>query len=201
MEPAPQTYQRLPGTRRTPFRRATLWLGADHILSVNSARFSEEYKRYYFKDIQAIVVRQTSGATAMSKALDLVVEIVLALLAFSAWRLQSRGPAIAGAVCGVTIRPRSPSGTNRIRLWGVLFCADARPVVRTVKPADSNTSERRIDISPERSIPASRPWPLFSFARRQFCYILPRQLYALRNPAAWASSSEQNQRSGLVRAG
>ena len=37
----------------------------------------------------------------------------------------SRTSAIAGAVCGVTIRPRNPSGTNRMRLWGVLFCADA----------------------------------------------------------------------------
>ena len=32
----------------------------------------------------------------------------------------SRTSAIAGAVCGVTIRPRSPSGTNKIRLRGAL---------------------------------------------------------------------------------
>jgi phosphoglycolate phosphatase-like HAD superfamily hydrolase len=40
---------------------------------------------------------------------------------------------------------------------------------------------------------------------RRNCYSRPRsvarQLYAFRNPPAWASSSEQNQRSGLVRAG
>src|SRR5260370_34017327 len=37
---------------------------------------------------------------------------------------------------------------------------------------------------------------------RRNCYSRPRsvarQLYAFRNPPAWASSSEQNQRSGLV---
>jgi hypothetical protein len=98
MEQIPQTYQRLPGARRTPFRKATLWLASDHILSIDSHRFSEEYKRYYFKDIQAIVVRQTTGSTAMSKAIDMVVAIVLALLGVAAWRLQSIGAAAAAGV-------------------------------------------------------------------------------------------------------
>jgi hypothetical protein len=97
MEQIPQTYQKLPGARRTPFRQATLWLAPDHILSVDSHRFSEEYKRYYLKDIQAIIVRQT-GSTAMGKAIDLVFAIFLALLALSAWRLQSRSTAIAGGL-------------------------------------------------------------------------------------------------------
>ncbi len=60
----------------------------------------------------------------------------------------SRTSAIAGAVCGVTICPRSPSGTNRIRLRGVLFWANAMPADSTVRPTDSNTIERRIKISP-----------------------------------------------------
>ncbi len=89
--------EKLPGARRTLFRKATLWLAADHILSVDSHRFSEEYKRYYFKDIQAIIVRQT-GYTAMSKAIDLVFATFLALLALAAWRLQSRSAAIAGGL-------------------------------------------------------------------------------------------------------
>jgi hypothetical protein len=36
---------------------------------------------------------------------------------------------------------------KRIRLRGVLFWAEASPVDKTVSPADSNTSERRIEIS------------------------------------------------------
>ena len=137
MEPAPQTYQRLPGTRRTPFRRATLWLGADHILSVNSARFSEEYKRYYFKDIQAIVVRQTSGATAMSKALDLVVEIVLALLAFSAWRLQWRGPAVAGAVILVLFILSKTPGPRCVCQLITAVSSDTLPSLYRLRTADA----------------------------------------------------------------
>src|SRR6201995_5820283 len=60
----------------------------------------------------------------------------------------SRISAIAGAVCGVTIRPRRPSGTNRIRLRGVAFCADAAVAVNVIKLADNNTMERRIGFSP-----------------------------------------------------
>ncbi|MGY4504237.1 hypothetical protein ACVWYH_008194 [Bradyrhizobium sp. GM24.11] len=59
----------------------------------------------------------------------------------------SRTSAIAGAVSGVIFSARSPSGMNRIRLRGVLFSAEANPVESTVRPADSNTSERRIEIS------------------------------------------------------
>ena len=47
----------------------------------------------------------------------------------------SRTSAMAGAVCGVTIRPRKPSGTNRIRLRGVSFCANAVPADNSVRPA------------------------------------------------------------------
>ena len=60
----------------------------------------------------------------------------------------SRSSAIAGAVCGVTMRPRRPSGTNRIRLRGVAFCADAEPAASAISPADSNTIVRRMRFSP-----------------------------------------------------
>src|SRR5581483_5268513 len=51
-------YRRLPGKRTDLFRRQTLWLGPDHLLRVNSTRFSEEYRRFYFRDIQAICLQK-----------------------------------------------------------------------------------------------------------------------------------------------
>src|SRR5713101_3338889 len=112
----------------------------------------------------------------------------------------SRTSAITGAVSGVTFSARNPSGTNRIRLWGALFCADATQADSTVRPADSSRIEQRMNFPLRFGLPANRPVPLFSFAVRRKCYIrrrtLARQLYAFRNPPAWASSSEQNQRSG-----
>jgi uncharacterized protein YifN (PemK superfamily) len=89
MTPAQATYRRLPGARRRLLRKATLWLSTDHILAVDSRRFTEAYKRYYFKDIQAIIVTQISTAT--SRTIDLVVLIILVVLGLIAWRLESRG--------------------------------------------------------------------------------------------------------------
>jgi hypothetical protein len=55
----PVPYRRLPGDFRGFFRRNTLWLGSDHLLLVDSTRFSETYKRFYLRDIQTIIVRKT----------------------------------------------------------------------------------------------------------------------------------------------
>jgi len=85
-------YRRLPGVKRNPFRKATLWIASDHILSVNSFRFTDEYRRYYLKDIQAIILRQTSGSTAVSKAISAVA--MLGLLAIVITRRQSLALAI-----------------------------------------------------------------------------------------------------------
>jgi hypothetical protein len=51
------TYRRLPGKRRTLGGNSTLWLGDDHLLLVKSTRVAEEYRRFYFRDIQAFVIR------------------------------------------------------------------------------------------------------------------------------------------------
>ncbi|HEY3855496.1 MAG TPA: hypothetical protein VGO67_13985 [Verrucomicrobiae bacterium] len=72
MAKAPKEYSRLPGrgVRGSGFRlfsssRAvcTLWMGRDHLLLVDRTGYTESYKRFYFADIQAIVIRRTSSAT------------------------------------------------------------------------------------------------------------------------------------------
>jgi hypothetical protein len=50
-----ERYRRLPGRRRGFLFSSSVWLGSDHLLLVKSARFREEYKRFYFRDVQAIV--------------------------------------------------------------------------------------------------------------------------------------------------
>ncbi len=51
-------YTRLPGARRTPVSKHTLWMASDHLLVVHSNRVSERYQRVYFKDIQALIVEE-----------------------------------------------------------------------------------------------------------------------------------------------
>lgn len=52
-------YRRLPGRSGSLVGYCTLWLGADHVLSRTQTSFSERYKRFYFRDIQAIITRKT----------------------------------------------------------------------------------------------------------------------------------------------
>ena len=66
MESGVKEYRRLPGkgARRGHFfglapTRSTAWLADDHLLSVDNDYFSEDYKRFYFKDIQALSIRRT----------------------------------------------------------------------------------------------------------------------------------------------
>jgi hypothetical protein len=55
-------YQRLTHSGMlTVNTRGSLWLGADHLLSVESNGYRETYKRFYFSDIQAITVQKTGG--------------------------------------------------------------------------------------------------------------------------------------------
>src|ERR1700693_1356242 len=46
--------------------RTSLWLGPDHLLYVESNGYTETYKRFYFRDIQAFTVQQTPTARTVS---------------------------------------------------------------------------------------------------------------------------------------
>jgi hypothetical protein len=60
--------------------RSSLWLGKDHLLNIDSMRFTEEYKRFYFRDIQAITIRQTKRRAIWNVALMLFLFVWLAVL-------------------------------------------------------------------------------------------------------------------------
>ena len=60
MDSESSTYQRLPGKKKgflIGFH--TLWQGPDHLLQIYSRLGVEDYKRFYFNDIQAIITRKT----------------------------------------------------------------------------------------------------------------------------------------------
>jgi hypothetical protein len=89
-----QTYKKLPGSRRGVVFSASLWAGADHLLSVKSAKFQEQYKRFYFRDIQAIVVTRAPrwvvstpvlAAAVLLLAGVLIVRALLPVLADWLW--------------------------------------------------------------------------------------------------------------------
>jgi hypothetical protein len=58
--PPPPTYRRLPGKKKGFIMgQHTLWRGRDHLLQIYARWGTEDYKRYYFNDIQAIITRRT----------------------------------------------------------------------------------------------------------------------------------------------
>jgi len=61
----------------------------------------------------------------------------------------SRISAIAGAVSGVTLSARKPSGTKQDQIVGAWHCpADAAPAASVKRLADSRTIARCMKISP-----------------------------------------------------
>jgi hypothetical protein len=58
---SPSDYNRLPGSSNSSlgFGRNSLWLGEDHVLLLQRRGYVEDYKRFYFKDIHAVVIRKT----------------------------------------------------------------------------------------------------------------------------------------------
>lgn len=67
------TYTRLPGrTWLSLVGRHSIWLADDHLLSVWSRYFTEEYKRSYFQDIQALVIRETRRRGIFSAVFGLI---------------------------------------------------------------------------------------------------------------------------------
>ena len=67
-------YKRMAGMRLF-LSRASLWLGKDHVLVVKSRGYSEEYRRFYFNDIQGFLIY----STVTGKVLNMVWALIATL--------------------------------------------------------------------------------------------------------------------------
>ena len=101
-------YRRLPGRAFSLVSRDSLWLAEDHLLSVQSNRFSEDYRRYYFRDIQAFAIQRTAPISPWTYAAGAVASAFLApglLFDFQRTLLWISGGAFFGVNLG-SDRPR-----------------------------------------------------------------------------------------------
>ena len=81
-------YKRLPGKKKNFLGGLnTLWLGAGHVLSIDSKRVSEDYKRFYYTDIQSVVTRKTIRGKIQNLFLGLFCGLLtlLAVLIGGSW--------------------------------------------------------------------------------------------------------------------
>jgi hypothetical protein len=72
---------------------STLWQGKDHLLVRDTMLFQEDYKRFYFRDIQAVIIRATSRA--------MVWNIILAFLVLAMAALWAVSGAVGETVAGI----------------------------------------------------------------------------------------------------
>lgn len=70
-----QTYKRLPGRSRQFLFHSTLWEGSDHILLVHTHGITESYRRFFYRDIQAVVICQTRSGLTMTIVLGILAVI------------------------------------------------------------------------------------------------------------------------------
>jgi hypothetical protein len=68
--------------------RSSLWLGGDHLLGVDSNGYTETYKRFYFRDIQAVMIRETNRRTIWNGVLLVPIVICFAGLMASLFSPQ-----------------------------------------------------------------------------------------------------------------
>lgn len=58
---AAREYRRVSGAGGQLYLPTRLYLGRDHLLKVTSVGTVEEYKRFYYADVQAVIVQRTTG--------------------------------------------------------------------------------------------------------------------------------------------
>ena len=66
MADAPIPYRKIRGTGSGAFEYTSLYAGPDHLLQVTSTGYSENYRRFYFRDIQSITVRKAGGGKVVN---------------------------------------------------------------------------------------------------------------------------------------
>jgi hypothetical protein len=94
-------YRKAGPTRRGHLRRASLWLGDDHVLLVTGTRFVEKYRRFYYRDIQAITIRRARRfifPVYSSLALAVIGIVLIVGLAGHSLGLQAGGWAGLAAI-------------------------------------------------------------------------------------------------------
>lgn len=104
MEPVPDIKYIFLTRSGAPFvYRASSWLAPDHVLSIESNPFTETYKRFYFRDIQAVLVHKTKRFEILNSVLGI---IALCLVLYT-----------------VAIMPKTASDWNDNNTPGIIFLA------------------------------------------------------------------------------
>jgi hypothetical protein len=93
-------YSRLPGSGNFAlgFGRSSLWLADDHVLLLKRRGYVEDYKRFYFKDIHAVVIRKTATFFVVNTIFGVLLLscLILHYLGFAFWGWDQIGHILLG---------------------------------------------------------------------------------------------------------
>jgi hypothetical protein len=174
-------YRRLPGRPFSAVSRDSLWLAEDHLLSVQSNRFSETYRRYYFRDIQAVTIQRTGPISPWTYAAGAVAAAFLApglLFEFQStffWISGGLFLAITLALIGLgpTCACHIQTAVSRDRLGSLRWIRTAEKALSILQPAIETVQGA---MTPELAALPSEPPPLHAPA------IQPPSLPAAKQP-------------------
>src|ERR1051326_741686 len=93
------TYKRLPGRGAGLVSISRLFLGPDHLLLVETQGYSEIYKRFYFQDVQALLIRRTVTWIAIT----IVSALFAAFFGGVAWLVDDLARALWVFLAGISI--------------------------------------------------------------------------------------------------
>ena len=99
-----QEYKRLPGRRLlSAWGTDSLWMGNDHLLSIKKKGYTEEYRRFYFPDIQSIYLVKTHDSTIWNVVVGaiLVALIFIFVVAWREWEWETEALIAWGILTGV----------------------------------------------------------------------------------------------------
>ena len=168
VEPA---YKRLTGSHsRTAFgivsvSRSSLWLGEDHVLGIDLTGYSETYKRFYFRDIQAILIRRTGlrmvwgfvygGLTALFALIAIAPRELVVGIIFGAFAALSLWGFIHNLLAGPTCACRLRTAVQTEDLPSLVRVRQARKVLDRLRPL---ISEAQGQLVPEEIPSRFRAW-------------------------------------------
>jgi hypothetical protein len=82
--------------------RSNLWLGKDHLLCVETEGYTEKYKRFYFRDIQAITLQRTHRALVLGVVTGAMTALFTSLMI---WVDAVEGKTVLGILTGICAIP------------------------------------------------------------------------------------------------
>ncbi|HTB82702.1 MAG TPA: hypothetical protein VK742_03530 [Candidatus Sulfotelmatobacter sp.] len=98
--------------------RSSLWLGDDHLLLVDRNGYTETYKRFYFRDIQAFIIRATKTRMTWNWILGIPAGLCLMFVIFLAFDVRGFDAGaitiicIVAAICGIPLFFNNLFGTT-----------------------------------------------------------------------------------------